>query len=137
MKTISLYLLILSALLLIVNKIYAQELELLGPPGAVWEMQIHPQYPNYLYSSDVHNGSFFRTTDGGLTNEWLDPGNFNIINQFIVCDYNNPDIFYVSFEPFYFKTVDGGENWQQIFWTQYGDHDLEINPLNPDNLFVV
>jgi len=137
MKTISLCLLILSALLLIVNKIYAQELELLGPPGAVWRMQIHPQFPNYLYSSDVHNGSIFRTTNGGLTNEWIDPENFNYINQLIVCDNNDPDVFYVAFQPSYYKTTNGGKNWAEIFSTQYGSYDLEINPLNPDNLFVI
>ena len=137
MKTISLCLLILSALLLIVNKIYAQELELLGPPGAVWEMQVHPQYQNYLYSSDIHNGSIFRTTDGGLTNEWIEAGNKDIRNEFIVCDYNRTDIFYIALEPYYLKTVDAGNTWKEIFYTQFGDHDLEINPLNPDNLFVI
>jgi photosystem II stability/assembly factor-like uncharacterized protein len=137
MKTISLFLLILSALLLIVNKIYAQKLELLGPPGAVWKMQIHPQYPDYLYSSDAHNGSIFRTTDGGLTNECIDPENFNYINQSIVCDNNDPDVFYIAFQPSYYKTTNGGKNWKEMFSTQYGFYYLEINPLNSDNLFVI
>jgi len=83
MRTINLYLLILSVFLLIWNKIFAQGPELLGPPGAVWEMQIHSIFSEYLYSSDAHNGSIFRTTDGGLTGEFIDPQNFNYINQLI------------------------------------------------------
>ena len=137
MRTINLYLLILSVFLLIWNKIFAQGPELLGPPGAVWEMQIHSIFSEYLYSSDAHNGSIFRTTDGGLTGEFIDPQNFNYINQLIVCDNNNPDIFYIAFQPAYYKTVDGGKSWKEIFRSPFGFYELEINPLNHDNLFVI
>ncbi|MEN0004151.1 MAG: hypothetical protein AAF798_08410, partial [Bacteroidota bacterium] len=52
----------------------------------------------------------------------------------IRVDPTNPDVIY-SLATAYYKSTDGGENWTRM-WSPHGDnHDMWINPTNP-NLFI-
>lgn len=133
-----LMLLILLPLIFSVEK-HAQNVELLGVPGPVAVMKINPNNSNNLLSSDAHNGSFFRTTDGGITNEWIDLGNFSYIIGIIACDYSDTNVFFAGADQV-FKTIDGGKNWMEIFQpegNQNWNYNFETSPVNSNILFSV
>lgn len=88
----------------------------------------------------------FKSTDGGVTWSHLGLEATKTIHR-IIIDPRNPDVVFVGAmgDPFnpnehrgLYKTVDGGQTWQKILYTntQSGIADMVIHPTNPDKLFV-
>ena len=80
----------------------------------------------------------YRSDDRGQT--WRLVSSYNpLLNRpfyytNVDADPTNADVVYVNDEGF-FKSVDGGQNWQRLS-TPHGDnHDMWINPANP-NIFI-
>ncbi len=88
----------------------------------------------------------FKSMDGGLTWSHLGLETTKTIHRIIIHP-NNPDIVYVGAmgDPFnpnenrgLYKTVDGGQTWDKILYTntQSGIADLVIDPTNPNKLIA-
>ena len=88
-----------------------------------------------LMEAPAPDDGLYRSDDRGLT--WRQVTSYNpILNRpfyytNVDADPTNADVVYVNNERFY-KSVDGGENFERIR-TPHGDnHDMWINPTNPD-----
>lgn len=116
--------------------------QITGQPSR-WEtaVRINPVFRNELYSiyEDV-----WKTVDGGAS--WTNisngkiptPPSFPILEQLEIAE-SNSDYIYVADRYEAFRTTDQGETWEQLNrpWQQYeGIGDLEIDPENPDRLWV-
>ncbi len=88
----------------------------------------------------------FKSTDGGLTWKHMGLESTKTIHR-ILIDPNNPDILYVGAmgDPFtanahrgLFKTVDGGQHWEKMLFTneKSGVADMVMDPTNPNRIFV-
>lgn len=105
------------------------------------DLAVSPADPNRVYAlveaPDPEEG-LYRSDDRGET--WrLVSNQRGLMNRpfyytNVDADPTNADVVYVNNEAF-FKSVDGGKTWQRLA-TPHGDnHDMWINPRNP-NLFI-
>ncbi len=97
--------------------------------------QADPDRVYVLIEAPEPDDGLYRSDDRGLT--WWQVTSYDpILNRpfyytNVDADPTNADVVYVNNEGFY-KSVDGGENFERIS-TPHGDnHDMWINPTNPD-----
>jgi photosystem II stability/assembly factor-like uncharacterized protein len=94
--------------------------------------------PNRLYvlfEAPVGEGGLYRSDDRGATFRLVSTYDMLLRRPFyylnVDADPSNADVLYVNAEGF-FRSVDGGQNWQRR-GTPHGDnHDIWINPNDPD-----
>jgi len=94
---------------------HAQWTSLNGPPSNtnIKDMTIDAT-GNYIYAIDSLR--IMKSTDGGETFDSI----ANITNaRAITCQFNNPDIVYVSGPTYFKKSTDGGNSWSNITAAQY------------------
>jgi photosystem II stability/assembly factor-like uncharacterized protein len=97
--------------------------------------------PNRLYvlfEAPEGEGGLYRSDDRGATFELVSTYGMLLRRPFyylnVDADPTNADVVYVNAEGF-FRSADGGENWERR-GTPHGDnHDMWINPYDPD-LFI-
>ncbi len=88
----------------------------------------------------------FKSTDGGLTWKHMGLESTKTIHR-ILIDPNDPNVVYVGAmgDPFtanadrgLFKTVDGGQHWEKMLFTneKSGVADMVMDPTNPNRIFV-
>ncbi len=111
-------------------------------PQTVW---VGTGESNILRSSMAGTG-VYKSVDGGETFQHMGLTDTQHISR-IVIHPKNPDIVYVAAsgheytsnaERGVFKSVDGGKNWEQVFFKNDSTAvtDLVIDPQHPDTLYV-
>ncbi len=88
-----------------------------------------------LFEAPEGEGGLYRSDDRGATFRLVSTYGMLLRRPFyylnVDADPSNADVVYVNAEGF-FKSVDGGQNWQRR-GTPHGDnHDMWINPNDPD-----
>ncbi len=112
-----------------------------GLPGGLFgksDLAVSPADPNRVYAlieAPEPADGLYRSDDRGETWRLVSSHNPILNRPFyytnVDADPTNADLVYVNNERFY-KSVDGGENWE-VLRTPHGDnHDMWINPDNPD-----
>jgi photosystem II stability/assembly factor-like uncharacterized protein len=95
---------------------------------------LDPNDNNFIIGSSQY-GSFYYSTDGGLSSNWMNP-NVNSENAEwtspIIADYNQPGVMYAGFTNVAAST-DGGMNWNSISSFPVGAYDNEISALAVSN----
>lgn len=99
-----------------------------------------------LRSNVIVGRGFYKSTDGCET--WTDMG-LRDMGQLTSVEAHptNPDVVYVAalgnpFKPTsergVYKTTDGGENWERVFFVSdsTGAVDLELNPADPNEIYA-
>jgi len=102
------------------------------------DLAVSPADPNRVYvlmEAPVGEGGVYRSDDRGTSFRLISTQASLLDRPFYYCnidaDPTNADILYVNSTGF-FKSVDGGETWQRRS-TPHGDnHDMWINPNDPD-----
>jgi photosystem II stability/assembly factor-like uncharacterized protein len=102
------------------------------------DLAVSPADPDRVYvliEAPVGEGGVYRSDDRGQSFRLVSTQASLLDRPFYYCnidaDPTNADILYVNSQGF-FKSTDGGETWQRIR-TPHGDnHDMWINPNNPD-----
>lgn len=102
------------------------------------DLAVSPADPNRVYvlmEAPVGEGGVYRSDDRGSSFRLISTQASLLDRPFYYCnidaDPTNADILYVNSTGF-FKSVDGGETWQRRS-TPHGDnHDMWINPNDPD-----
>ena len=115
-----------------------------GLPGGLFgksDLAVSPADPRRVYAlieAPEPQDGLYRSDDRGQT--WRLASSYNpLLNRpfyytNVDADPTNADVVWVNDEGF-FKSVDGGQNWQRVS-TPHGDnHDMWINPGNP-NVFI-
>ncbi|MEJ2238915.1 MAG: hypothetical protein P8X82_11510 [Gemmatimonadales bacterium] len=101
------------------------------------DLAVSPADPNRLYvlfEAPLGEGGLYRSDDRGATFELMSTYEGLVRRPFyylnVDADPTNADVVYVNAEGF-FRSEDGGENWQRR-GTPHGDnHDMWINPNDP------
>jgi len=130
-------------LILIVQFIYAQSWQQIGPRGGYFkEFTIHPTVPSTIFVGSDDGGGIWKTTDSG--NSWnLLTANFpNMTGWSITIDENNPDTIYAC--DMYgrygiLKSTNGGNSWNQITIGLTSVYDKMVSGLviqNTDTLLI-
>lgn len=128
-----------------------------------WCLVMDPLDPRTLYVGDFSYGTYglYKTTDGAdswdvVTYETGPDQNMelgwswaNLGITALAIDPQDPDRLYYGGGMCVFKTNDGGLSWQQVYTKQteagtwesngfetHGMYDIEIDPANPDNVYV-
>ena len=118
--------------------------------GRVECIEFHPDN-NQIMWIGTHSGGLWKTSDGGQTWHTTTNGLSSLGISDVVVHPENPDILYVAtgdrdskhtFSIGVFKSVDGGETWQQsglVSNLPNGDviNELMIHPYNPDTLLAI
>ena len=102
------------------------------------DLAVSPSDPNRVYvliEAPVGDGGLYRSDNRGESFNLVTTQANLLDRPFYYCnldaDPTNPDILYVNTTGF-FKSTDGGKTWQRRS-TPHGDnHDMWINPNNPD-----
>jgi photosystem II stability/assembly factor-like uncharacterized protein len=102
------------------------------------DLAVSAANPNRLYvlmEAPEGDGGLYRSEDRGQSFELVSTYEQLLRRPFYYCnvdaDPSNADVVYVNSEGF-FKSVDGGKNWERLS-TPHGDnHDMWINPDYPD-----
>ena len=91
-----------------------------------------------LVEAPGEEGGLYRSEDQGLTFELVSNDKRIRTRPFyytnVSVDPQNPDVVYVMATG-YFKSVDGGQSWTRMTPPHGDNHDMWINPDNPD-LFI-
>ncbi len=123
--------------------------------ASIGAIAINQSNPDIIWvgtgESNVRNstsigGGVYKSVDGGQSWRLAGLPNSERINR-IALHPTNPDIVYVAAmgtlwgpnsERGVYKTVDGGETWQQILYVdqQTGATDIKMDPGNPDKLYA-
>lgn len=123
--------------------------------AAIGALAISDHNPNIIWvgtgegnprNSANYGGGIYRSLDGGDTWELMGLEKTRAIHRVIIHP-DNPDIVYVGAfgsmwgpnpERGVYKTVDGGENWEQILFVdeESGIADLVMDPTNPNKLIA-
>ena len=123
--------------------------------ASIGAIAINQSNPDIIWvgtgESNVRNstsigGGIYKSVDGGQSWQLAGLPNSERINR-ITLHPTNPDIAYVAAmgtlwgpnsERGVYKTVDGGETWQQILYVdqQTGATDIKMDPGNPDKLYA-
>ncbi|MBI9035713.1 MAG: T9SS type A sorting domain-containing protein [Bacteroidales bacterium] len=90
--------------------------------------------PSILFAG-TESGGLFKSIDKGLN--WVlvsadVPA--TTINDVKVSATDPNLVFFTSNDRIY-RSVDGGDNWEEVFYTGDAGYQLEINPANPDIIF--
>jgi photosystem II stability/assembly factor-like uncharacterized protein len=102
------------------------------------DLAVSPADPDRLYvlfEAPAPDGGLYRSNDRGATFEQVSDYGMLLRRPFyylnVDADPTNADVLYVNAEGF-FKSVDGGASWERR-GTPHGDnHDIWINPDDPD-----
>lgn len=65
-----------------------------------------------IYSS-IYNGTIYKSTDRGITFDYISPAENGAWVTPYVMDPNDPNVLYIGYSDVY-KTVDGGSSWDKI-----------------------
>lgn len=122
---------------------------------AIGILKFDPQNPDIIFCGtgdpnvpgNLFSGSgLFKSTDGGESWQLLGLADVGIITQICVHPQNSNIIFAASLgnptirnqHRGIYKTSDGGATWQQVLFVsnQAGASDLQMNPLNPNELYA-
>jgi photosystem II stability/assembly factor-like uncharacterized protein len=123
--------------------------------ASIGAIAINQSNPDIIWvgtgESNVRNstsigGGVFKSVDGGQSWRLMGLANSERIDR-IALHPTNPDIAYIAAmgtlwgpnsERGVYKTVDGGETWQQILYVdqQTGATDIKMDPGNPDKLYA-
>jgi hypothetical protein len=144
-RTSIIFLTILSGILLIHAKIFAEEVQwkLIGPGtrGTLHAPAFHPSNPN-IFSIGVDMGLHFITKDGGIT--WDILGKY-VTSKFkyggypgyrgaheTVFDSKNPQIIWTGSTNGIYKSKDGGEKWEFLLGgdDSYFIGNIELDPTD-------
>jgi photosystem II stability/assembly factor-like uncharacterized protein len=108
--------------------VFGQHLKSIGPPGGdVSGVAIHPTDLSIIYAN-TRFGVLFKTVDGGLTSENINPEIDHSYGSRIAIHPTNPNIIFAVGR----KSTDGGITWgDQIL----SSHPV-FNPLNPDVIYT-
>lgn len=111
--------------------LYAQNFELIGPPGNhPYDIEANP-FDNSIYYAGTNNNLIFKTDDGGNTTKFLGK-----LGWVIAINPLNPNIIYTSsFSEDNYCSLDGGETWSKMNINKR-IFDYEINPLNPNRIYA-
>ena len=105
------------------------------------DLAISPSSPNIVYAlveAEPGKRGMYRSTDRGESFQLVSEKPELTTRPFYYTNVNvdpkNPDILYVMATS-YFKSVNGGKSWKRMSSPHGDNHDMWINPENPD-LFI-
>ncbi len=87
----------------------------------------------------VDGSGMYKSTNKGAS--WSDidttvyDDNFKSVNKIIV-DQDDEKIVLAATNTGIFRTVNGGQNWDTVYFTGHAVQDIDINPLNPNTLYA-
>jgi PKD repeat protein len=105
---------------------------------------INPQNSDEIYiatgdgfGSSTYSVGVYKSTDGGMT--WTITGMSNNVTDFITSRRlkmhpTDPSILMLATNQGLFKTIDGGDNWNQIAPGSF--RDIEYHPTNPEIVYA-
>ena len=124
---------------------------------SIGDIALAPSNPDIIYvgTGEANSGGgslaydgvgIYKSTDAGENWDYIGLENSRNIGRMVVHP-NNPDVLYVaamgnlfsnSEERGVYKTIDGGQNWEQMLYVSdsTGAIDIAIHPTNPDTIYA-
>jgi photosystem II stability/assembly factor-like uncharacterized protein len=122
--------LIVGIALLFSSSVFAQEWQLIGPPGGrVTSLAINPKQTNIVLGATSDN-VLFKTENAGATSKVLfDSGGSLFVGSKVTFNPIDPNVIYAGS----FRSINAGDSWVRL--NGIGS-SLAINSKNPDRIFT-
>lgn len=123
-------------LFLLSSLLFAQQLELIGPPGGIVRdnrLVLHSNYPCIIYTA-TWGGALFKSIDGGNTNLPIETNSSNYSIAWIHLPTSNINTIIINNLSILLST-NSGENWHLVQEMGF-ENNITSNPLNSNILYL-